>query len=98
MPAARGAATVIADWLLALALALFAVGLLVIFLVGRERPKETPAVCAWCVWRSGDDCTAPGSPVSGGRCEPVRQDRLRCEVRQVLAGAPGDCLRLGLGE
>jgi hypothetical protein len=27
------------------------------------RPRhETPALCAWCIYRTGDDCTHPKKP------------------------------------
>lgn len=72
---------------------LLAVGILVALLavmiyVGRreereDQPKETPAVCAWCVWRVGDVCNGEGSPVYLGECEPVCVGRLKCRVREV---------------
>ena len=71
---------------------LVTVGILVIILgamivIGRrqeraELPPEAPAICAWCQWRAGDDCTAEGSPVAGGECGPVCAGRLPCKVRQ----------------
>lgn len=79
---------------------LVTVGILVILLlamiaIGRwqeraEGPTPTPAICAWCVWRSGDDCTAEGSPVSGAACGPVCAGRLACRAREERpsSGAP----------
>ena len=61
--------------------------------VGRDltyptRPPraETPAICAWCRWRAGDDCTHPDSPVSGQSCGPVCAGRVACRVREVRRG------------
>lgn len=57
------------------------------------RPKaKTPAICAWCRWRDGEDCTNPGSPVSGQSCGPVCAGRVACKVREVRPGGLG---RLG---
>jgi hypothetical protein len=47
-------------------------------------PKETTkasAFCAWCIYRDGDDCTNPESPVSGRECGPVCSGHLRCTVQ-----------------
>jgi hypothetical protein len=43
---------------------------------------ETGAYCVWCLYRRGDTCTHPGSPVYPGPCTPVCTGRKRCEVRQ----------------
>ncbi len=49
------------------------------------RRPETPAVCAWCAWRAGDDCTHPASPVGQGQpCGPVCAGRVPCRVREGL--------------
>jgi hypothetical protein len=37
----------------------------------RERPTETPAVCAWCQWRAEDDCAHPDSPPAAGDAPEV---------------------------
>ena len=70
------------DWLVGIALAILALLLAAMFLVGRERPKETPAICAWCEHRSGDICYGEGSTVYQGVCEPVCAALLPCKVRQ----------------
>lgn len=66
---------------------LLAVLLLAVIAVGRrqeqaERPIEAPAFCAWCAWQSGDDCTAPNSPISGGACGSVCSGEMKCLARQ----------------
>ena len=35
-------------------------------------PDLALALCAWCIHRTGDDCTHPGSPVYGQPCGLVR--------------------------
>jgi len=37
-------------------------------------------VCESCLWRASNTCTAPDSPVSGQRCEPVCSGRVVCEA------------------
>jgi hypothetical protein len=46
------------------------------------RSKETPATCARCTWRSGEDCTNPKSPVYPGPIGDVCSGRRRCKVRE----------------
>lgn len=40
------------------------------------------AFCVWCLYRQGDLCSHPGSPVYAGLCVPVCSGAVRCEVRQ----------------
>jgi hypothetical protein len=47
------------------------------------KPKPRPTIYAWCIYRSGDDCTNPKSPVRGQECGLVRNGRARCKVREV---------------
>jgi hypothetical protein len=71
-----------ADWLLAAALVIAAGGLLLAWWVTRSKPSSTPAVCAWCQWRAGNDCTNPASLICGGECGPVCAGRVTCKVRE----------------
>ena len=77
------------DWLTTLLWVVVALGLCALaWWVGYPaqptRPRaETPAICAWCRWRAGDDCTHPNSPVSGQSCGPVCAGRVACRVREV---------------
>jgi hypothetical protein len=74
-------------WLIGLAM----LGLIVVaYATGRlgpapskpRRKAEAPTFCAWCIHRAGDDCTHPGSPVSGQPCGPVCIGRVVCTVRE----------------
>lgn len=78
-----------AELLWALAIGILIALLAVTIYVGRreeqaEGPTEMPTVCAWCVWRDGDTCTAKGSPVYMRECGPVCVGRLKCKVREAL--------------
>ena len=44
-------------------------------------------VCAWCIYRSGDDCTHPDSPVSGRACGPVCRGDVKCEHGVIMSDA-----------
>jgi hypothetical protein len=80
-------------WLLALGILGFMA--LVYFLDKRvphiwpRRRVKADAYCAWCIYRDGEDCTNPASPVYPGPCGPVCIGEKRCGVRQVI-GACGD--------
>ena len=37
----------------------------------QERPQLPPPFCAWCIYRDGQDCTHPRSPVSPDPIDPV---------------------------
>ena len=52
--------------------------------LGRRSKKTegTVAHCVWCLYRHGDICTHPGSPVYLEECGPVCTGVKRCEVRQ----------------
>ncbi len=55
----------------------------------RQRPDRRSrevdkggAYCVWCLYRRGDICTHPGSPVYREECGPVCTGRVRCELKQ----------------
>jgi hypothetical protein len=37
----------------------------------RRRVQEMPTFRAWCIYRAGDDCANPDSPVAGREGRPV---------------------------
>jgi len=43
--------------------------------------KEVGAYCVWCLYRHGDICIHPGSPVYLEECGPVCTGLKQCEVR-----------------
>jgi hypothetical protein len=53
-----------------------------------ERP-----FCAWCIYRNGDLCTHPDSPVNQGsyhhyqrgKCGPVSIGELKCNIRTIVS-------------
>jgi hypothetical protein len=47
------------------------------------RPRPHVTFCAWCIYRDGDDCTNPKSPIIGEECGPVCSGKVKCRVRQV---------------
>jgi hypothetical protein len=47
-----------------------------------EPPNEAGAFCVWCLYRRGDVCIHPSSPVYSGECGSVCIGHVRCEVRQ----------------
>jgi hypothetical protein len=53
----------------------------------RRRPgrQEGGAVCVWCLYRRGDLCMHPGSPVYPGECSPVCVGDRQCDVRHLRA-------------
>ena len=50
---------------------------------GSRQSRERPTFCAWCIYRSGEDCTNAASPVSWQSSGPVCFGNLACEVREV---------------
>ena len=79
------------DWLIGL---LFAAAMLALMAwvtwwerrdPGPYRPRpEGPAVCAWCKWRAGEDCTHPKSPAGAGPIGEVCAGRVKCKVRETI--------------
>jgi hypothetical protein len=53
------------------------------FTGGARQLRERPTFCAWCVWRDGETCTQPASPVSGQSCGPVCIGQVKCEARRL---------------
>jgi hypothetical protein len=47
----------------------------------RKKVDEAEAYCAWCVYRHGDVCIHPASPVYLGECGPVNTGHIQCKVR-----------------
>lgn len=47
-----------------------------------RRAKGIAAFCVWCLYRRGETCTHPGSPVYLEECGPVCTGAQRCAVRQ----------------
>jgi len=52
---------------------------------GARKLRERTTFCAWCVWRDGETCTHPASPVFGRACGPVCIGEVTCEARRLLA-------------
>ena len=50
---------------------------------GSGTPDDAGAFCVWCLFRRGDACTHPGSPVYPGECGPVCDGVERCDARQI---------------
>ena len=57
---------------------------------GRQRADRQPTKidqaerhCVWCLYRRGDLCTHPGSPVYPDHCTLVCVGRMDCEARVV---------------
>jgi hypothetical protein len=50
-----------------------------------RKPNEGGASCVWCLFRRGDICIHPGSPVYPGECSPVCIGVKRCDVRRMKA-------------
>ena len=48
-----------------------------------RRVNEAETHCVWCLYRRGDFCAHPGSPVYPGECRPVCAGRMECEVQVV---------------
>ena len=46
------------------------------------KAQEAGAFCVWCLYRRGELCSHPGSPVYPGPCSPVCGGAVRCELRQ----------------
>ena len=46
------------------------------------KTEGTGAFCVWCLYRRGETCTHPGSPVYLEGCGPVCTGAQRCEARQ----------------
>ena len=55
----------------------------------RKKVDEAEAYCTWCVYRHGDICIHPASPVYLGECGPVDTGRIQCEVRVLKWRAGG---------
>jgi hypothetical protein len=53
------------------------------FTGGARKLRERPTFCAWCVWRDGEDCTNPASPVFAQACVPVCIGEVTCEARRL---------------
>ena len=52
---------------------------------GRRRQRKRPesqTFCAWCVFRDGEDCTSPNSPVCDQACGPVCWGNVKCELQR----------------
>jgi len=47
----------------------------------RRKVDEAEAYCTWCVYRRGDICIHPASPVYLGECGPVNTGRIKCKMR-----------------
>lgn len=47
-----------------------------------RRTIDKPARCAYCIYRDGEDCTNPRSPVHGAPIGPVCGGNHKCRVRQ----------------
>ena len=47
-----------------------------------RRVKETPAFCAHCRYRDGEDCAHPKSPAGSGPIGYVCSGRVKCKVRE----------------
>ncbi len=52
----------------------------------RPRKTEMPTFCAWCVYRVGNECANPQSPVHGRKCGLVCIGWMRC--REANASHP----------
>jgi hypothetical protein len=55
----------------------------------RRKVDEAEVYCVWCLYRRGDMCTHPGSPVYPGECTPVCVGRMGCEARVVRPWGSG---------
>jgi hypothetical protein len=42
--------------------------------------------CAWCLWRAGETCTHPASPVGDRSCGPVCGGEVRCPPEVGIGG------------
>jgi hypothetical protein len=47
-----------------------------------RKADEVGAYCVWCLYRRGETCTHPQSPVYLQECGPVCTGAQSCEVRQ----------------
>jgi hypothetical protein len=47
------------------------------------RPEPHVTFCVWCIYRDGDDCTNPESPVGGEECGLVCSGKAMCKLRAV---------------
>lgn len=48
-----------------------------------RRAVDRPALCAYCIYRNGEDCTNPQSHVYGASIGRVCSGNYKCRVRQI---------------
>ena len=53
-----------------------------------RRHKERQAYCAYCIYRDGEDCTNPKSPVYAGPIGEACIGRIKCKVREAAFDGP----------